>query len=395
MFGSIGMPELIIIFVIALIIFGPRKLPELGRSLGKSLAEFKRASNELKSTLEEEIRLEEQQHRRRTKPPRRPRRRRAPPAETVAASRRAGRRIKRQRVKRAVHWPWCPSRVRSPGAYQLRSGRRRRRSAAGKMSFLEHLDELRKRIVHSLPSRVARRHPRRLLRSSTASSISSWRRRAKVLPAGSKLIYTAAGRSLLALHPDLADHGRRPRGAVHHVSGVAVHRARPVLEREAARDSVRAAVDDRLRRRRAVQPLHRVPVHDEVLRELQHAGPRRSCRSSRTCSTCTRRCCSAWALVFQMPTRRVLPREDADGHARGSCSAHFKYAFLIIFIVAAVITPTGDMVTQTIFAAPMVGLYILSIVIAWIVRPKQDPSSRETGLDRVAIRSHPPGKSTG
>src|SRR2546428_13111483 len=61
MFGSIGMPELIIIFVIALIIFGPRKLPELGRSLGKSLAEFKRASNELKSTLEEEIRVEEEQ----------------------------------------------------------------------------------------------------------------------------------------------------------------------------------------------------------------------------------------------------------------------------------------------------------------------------------------------
>src|SRR5437899_10237654 len=60
MFGSIGMPELIIIFVIALIIFGPRKLPELGRSLGKSLAEFKKASNELRSTLEEEIRLEEQ-----------------------------------------------------------------------------------------------------------------------------------------------------------------------------------------------------------------------------------------------------------------------------------------------------------------------------------------------
>ena len=61
MFGSIGMPELIIIFVIALIIFGPRKLPELGKSLGKSLAEFKRASNELKCTLEEEIRVEEQQ----------------------------------------------------------------------------------------------------------------------------------------------------------------------------------------------------------------------------------------------------------------------------------------------------------------------------------------------
>ena len=59
MFGSIGMPEMLIILIIALIIFGPRKLPELGRSLGKSLAEFKKASNELKSTLEEEIRLEE------------------------------------------------------------------------------------------------------------------------------------------------------------------------------------------------------------------------------------------------------------------------------------------------------------------------------------------------
>jgi len=60
MFGSIGMPELIIILTIALIIFGPRKLPELGRSLGKSLGEFKRASNELRNTLDEEIRIEEQ-----------------------------------------------------------------------------------------------------------------------------------------------------------------------------------------------------------------------------------------------------------------------------------------------------------------------------------------------
>lgn len=57
--GPIGMPEMVIIAIIALIIFGPRKLPELGKSLGKSIAEFKRASNELKTTLEEEIRTEE------------------------------------------------------------------------------------------------------------------------------------------------------------------------------------------------------------------------------------------------------------------------------------------------------------------------------------------------
>lgn len=58
--GPLGMQELIIIFVIALLVFGPRKLPELGRSLGKSLGEFKRASNELRNTLEEEVRVEEQ-----------------------------------------------------------------------------------------------------------------------------------------------------------------------------------------------------------------------------------------------------------------------------------------------------------------------------------------------
>ena len=63
MFGSIGMPELVVIFVIALIIFGPRKLPELGKTLGRSINEFKRASNELKSTLEEEVRLDEQRTR--------------------------------------------------------------------------------------------------------------------------------------------------------------------------------------------------------------------------------------------------------------------------------------------------------------------------------------------
>jgi sec-independent protein translocase protein TatA len=60
MFGSLGMPELIVIFIIALIVFGPRKLPELGRSLGRGIAEFKKATNELQSSLEDEIRLEEQ-----------------------------------------------------------------------------------------------------------------------------------------------------------------------------------------------------------------------------------------------------------------------------------------------------------------------------------------------
>jgi sec-independent protein translocase protein TatA len=59
MFGSLGMPELIVIFVIALIVFGPRKLPDLGRSLGRGIAEFKKATSTLQSTLEDEVRAEE------------------------------------------------------------------------------------------------------------------------------------------------------------------------------------------------------------------------------------------------------------------------------------------------------------------------------------------------
>ncbi len=55
MFGSIGMPELILIFIVALLVFGPKKLPELGKSLGRGLAEFKRASDDLKRTIEDEI----------------------------------------------------------------------------------------------------------------------------------------------------------------------------------------------------------------------------------------------------------------------------------------------------------------------------------------------------
>jgi sec-independent protein translocase protein TatA len=55
MFGPIGMPELIVIFLVALLVFGPRKLPELGKSLGRGLAEFKRASDDLKRTIEDEI----------------------------------------------------------------------------------------------------------------------------------------------------------------------------------------------------------------------------------------------------------------------------------------------------------------------------------------------------
>ncbi len=54
--GQLGFQELLLIFVVALLVFGPKKLPELGKSLGKGLKEFKRATNEIKSSWEEQVR---------------------------------------------------------------------------------------------------------------------------------------------------------------------------------------------------------------------------------------------------------------------------------------------------------------------------------------------------
>ena len=55
MFGTLGGPEIFVILVIALIVFGPRKLPEIGKSMGRMLAEFRKASNDFKRTIEEEV----------------------------------------------------------------------------------------------------------------------------------------------------------------------------------------------------------------------------------------------------------------------------------------------------------------------------------------------------
>ncbi len=58
MFGSIGGPEILLIFILALLLFGPRKLPEIGRALGKTVAEFRKATAEFRSTLEREVEME-------------------------------------------------------------------------------------------------------------------------------------------------------------------------------------------------------------------------------------------------------------------------------------------------------------------------------------------------
>ena len=78
---NLGFPEMLFLFLLALLLFGPKKLPEIGRQIGRGLAEFKRASNELKGQLENEMRLlEAEDHEKKISPPP------PPPENTVAVS---------------------------------------------------------------------------------------------------------------------------------------------------------------------------------------------------------------------------------------------------------------------------------------------------------------------
>ena len=76
--GNLGMPELIMILVLALLLFGPKKLPEIGKQVGRALGEFKRTSNDLKRTIEDEMEKATREEPKSVPPP-------EPPAGTVAA----------------------------------------------------------------------------------------------------------------------------------------------------------------------------------------------------------------------------------------------------------------------------------------------------------------------
>jgi TatA/E family protein of Tat protein translocase len=80
MFGSLGFPEILLILVVALLVFGPKRLPEVGRTIGKGLGEFRRASADLKRTVNAELALDDDER------PRTARRPETPRVEAAAAS---------------------------------------------------------------------------------------------------------------------------------------------------------------------------------------------------------------------------------------------------------------------------------------------------------------------
>ena len=100
-------------------------------------------------------------------------------------------------------------------------------------------------------------------------------------------------------------------------------------------------------------------------------------------------------IVFQMPTLVFFLAKMGLVTARFLAS-QFKYAVLVIFIIAAVVTPSGDPYNQTILALPMIGLYILSIFIAWIfarhakrgrVSPQAAEELSSSSADRSSLES--------
>jgi len=253
------------------------------------------------------------------------------------------------------------------GAYQPELDGDEDDGAAGKMSFLEHLDELRKRIVQACLGVAVCILASFAFINYIVNFILAPRQ--KVLPANSRMIYTQPGEAFglyiqvslimgvvlaapwimyqvwLFIAPGLYANEKRlaipfvTLSTVGFVGGTAFNHyiVFPLMMRFFASFNTSDLVFmPRLE-----------DVFDLYTKMLLGMG-----------------------LVFQMPTVVYFLAKMRLVTAK-FLWRHTKYAILIIFILAAVITPSGDMITQTIFAAPMLVLYALSILIAWLVAPKR------------------------
>ena len=288
MLGSIGMPELIIIFVIALIIFGPRKLPELGRSLGKSINEFKRASNELRNTLDEEIRVEETplrrtaaRHRARRVPYRRhDEHERAPPV---------------RRAPRPRSWRSCPSPAQLRPTTTIRTSNSPTPTSRGRRGedVVPGASRRAPETPDQLRPRARRRLRHRLHLHQSHLRASSCCRCSRCCRPGGTLDVHARARSLHAVHEDRR--ARRPvhRAAAHPLAGVAVHRAR-ASTRTKRSSRFRSCCSRRSSSSSARSFSHYVAFPWTwkffISFETPYMG---SCRRSTRRSRCTSRCCSA------------------------------------------------------------------------------------------------------
>ncbi len=236
-----------------------------------------------------------------------------------------------------------------------------------KMSFLDHLDELRKRLIRSVVSIFVGVLATFYFHQQLFDLILAPTR--KILPAGTKLMYTEPGEAF-SLHMQVALIGGVLVAAPYILyqlwlfiaPGLYSHEKRMAIPFVAL--STIGCLAGAAFNHYVVFPFMMTffaSFTSDSLLFMPKLDP---------VFTLYTRFLLAMCIVFQMPTLVYFLARMGIVTA-GFLARHFKYAVLITFIISAVITPTGDPWTQTVFAVPMIGLYLISIAIAWMIRPKR------------------------
>ena len=420
MFGTLGGPELLLIFVIALIVFGPRKLPEIGKSVGKMMAEFRKASNDFKQTIESEVEAEKLREAVRVDPyvplppssaarrPVRPPERgdgaphtdcRARPPEhgdTAVAHRRLDRspELEPAEPRRktlaaaprraslgpppephspdAAHHRASPDDRLRPDAPILKAYRTREpvsplpSTPPDRMTFLEHLEELRQRLLRSIIALAVGFGVCWGFHEQIFHFLTEPLRR---IGLQGPVHLHEPGRGADALHEDVLLHRHLRGGALHPLPDLGLHRARSLCPRA-----------------HLGRPLHHRGIGSSSSAARPSATttssppPSASSASSAapTCASCRRigeyYSFYSW-FILGLGHRLPDPRRDLHpGAHRTRDTPSFllrgwKFAIVGSFVASAIITPTPDVVTQSMLAAPMIGLYLLGILVAWALRP--------------------------
>jgi sec-independent protein translocase protein TatC len=239
--------------------------------------------------------------------------------------------------------------------------------SGAKMSFLEHLDELRKRLIHSVSSILIGVLATFYFHQQLYDFIFEPTRR--ILPKGSKLIFTEPGEAF-SLHMQIALISGCLAAAPYILYQLWLFIAPGLYshEKKLAIPFVLLATigcfAGALFNHYVVFPFMMTFFASFAGDDLVFMPKIDPVFSLYT------RFLLAMCIVFQMPTLVYFLARMRVVTA-GFLVKQFKYAILITFIVSAVITPTGDPWTQTVFAVPMIALYIISIGIAWLVAPRK------------------------
>ena len=257
-------------------------------------------------------------------------------------------------------------------------------SPDGKMGFLDHLDELRTRIIRSLIAiaagmLVAFFFVDRIGRFVLAPTL-------RVLPPGTTLIYTRAGEGL-SFYMDVALIG----GVVLAAPFVMYQVWRfiaPGLYAKEKKFAVPFVVLTTVGSLGGALFSHYIlfPTMIAFLGTINPALMKFTPRVEDTFDL-YKNLLIGMVVVFQMPTLVFFLAKMRLVTAR-LLWRHIQYAILVIFIIAAALTPSTDPWNQTVFAAPMIGLYLVNIVIAWLVGPKREsdaPSRRESTKLRLVF----------